>query len=179
MEMKQEQPYFYDIFKTHWGWFGLLGNENGLIRTCLPVAHKEAVQGRMLSDIPNAERSKTAFLMLETQIHYYYRGQPVDFSDVNVRLDGFSKFQQKVLAVLRTVKYGETVSYGQLAKLSGNPKAARAIGSVMAANPLPLIIPCHRVIRADGAPGDFSAPGGTETKIRMLNLENSMLSCRT
>ena len=72
---------------------------------------------------------------------------------------------------LRTVKYGKTVSYGDLARLIGNPKASRAIGSVMAQNPLPLIIPCHRVIKQDGSLGYFSGPGGVHTKQHMLKLE--------
>jgi methylated-DNA-[protein]-cysteine S-methyltransferase len=173
MEMKQEQPYFYDIFKTRWGWFGLLGCDGGLVRTQLSDTEKEAVKSRLLQGIEGSKRNITAFSILKTKILDYYQGKSVDFSDVKVHTAAFTPFQQKVLVALRAVKYGQTVSYGQLAKLSGNPKAARAIGSVMAANPLPLITPCHRVIRADGTPGDFSAPGGTNTKIRMLKLEKS------
>lgn len=169
--MEPKKKYQYDLFKTQWGWFVLLGNENGVIRTCLPVAHKEAIESRMLSDIPNAQRSKKEFSVLEKRIQDYYKSKPVDFSDVAVCLEGLSEFQQHVLSALRHVTYGKIVTYGQLAQLSGNPKAARAIGSVMAANPLPLIIPCHRVIKADGTIGHFSAPGGTNTKIRMLELE--------
>lgn len=164
---------YYNIFKTRWGWFGLLGNNEGLIRTCLPMPNKGDVKPRLLTDILKAKRSKTAFLVLETTIQDYYKGKQVDFSDVNVRLDGFSEFQQRVVAALRKVTRGNTISYGQLARITNNPKAARAIGSVMAANPLPLIIPCHRVIKADGTIGQFSAPGGANTKKRMLELEKS------
>jgi len=127
----------------------------------------------MLSDFPSAKWSKSPFLVLQRVIEDYYKGAPVDFSDVDVRLDGFSEFQRNVLTTLRTISYGKTVSYSQLAQLAGSPKAARAIGMVMAQNPLPLIIPCHRVIKADGSPGLFSAPGGTDTKTRMLDLEKS------
>jgi methylated-DNA-[protein]-cysteine S-methyltransferase len=167
------EEYQYAIFRTQWGWFGLLGSEQGLLRTCLPVAHKEAVQSRMLSDVPNAERSKKPFSVLKMEIESYYEGFPVDFGNVKVRFDGFSEFQRKVLTTLRTIRYGETVSYSQLAQLAGRPNAARAIGRVMAQNPLPLIIPCHRVIKADGSRGLFSAAGGADTKKRMLDLEKS------
>ena len=163
----------YNIFRTQWGWFGLLGNEKGLIRTCLPVAHKEAIHSRMLSDMPGAQRSKKAFSTLEKRIQAYYKGDRGDFQDVKIHLDGLSEFQQKVLSTLKTITYGKTVSYSELAKLAGNPNAARAIGAVMAQNPLPLIIPCHRVIKADGTAGLFSAAGGTTTKTRMLDLEKS------
>ena len=167
------EQYQYTIFRTQWGWFGLLGGEQGLLRTCLPVAHKEAVQSRMLSDIPNAERSKNAFSVLKIAIEDYYNGSPVDFDNVKVHLDGLSEFQRNVLTTLRTITYSKIVSYSQLAKFAGSPKAARAIGMVMAQNPLPLIIPCHRVIKADGSVGQFSAAGGTDTKKRMLDLERS------
>ena len=166
------KKYQYDIFKIRWGWFGLLGSEQGLLRTCLPIAHKEAVQSRMLTDIPSAQRSKNAFSVLQKAIEDYYKGVSVDFSDVEVCFDGLSEFQRTVLNSLRSVSYGKKVSYGQLAQLSCSPKAARAIGTVMAQNPLPLIIPCHRVIKADNTLGQFSASGGAKTKKRMLHLEN-------
>ncbi|MHC4882211.1 MAG: methylated-DNA--[protein]-cysteine S-methyltransferase [Planctomycetota bacterium] len=162
----------YNIFKTRWGWFGLLGNERGILRTYLPMASKESIQKRVLSDCPDAKPSKTAFSMLETRIRAYYEGNSDGFQDVGICLDDFTEFQQQVLTTLRKITYGKRISYGDLAKRAGRPGAARAIGSVMAANPLPLIIPCHRVIKADGSPGQFSAPGGIKIKKRMLGLEN-------
>ena len=168
------EQYRYTIFRTQWGWFGLLGGEQGLVRTCLPVARKEAVQSRLLSDIPSAERSKKAFSVLQKAIEDYYKGSPADFGNVEVYLGDTSDFQRKVLTTLQTISYGEMISYSQLAKLAGSPKAARAIGMVMAQNPLPLIIPCHRVIKADGSVGQFSAAGGTDTKKRMLDLERPL-----
>jgi O-6-methylguanine DNA methyltransferase len=167
------EQYQYDIFRTQWGWFGLLGCQQGLVRTCLPVAHKKAVQSRLLSDIPNAEWSKNAFSALKILIDDYYKGSRVDFSDVDVCLADYSEFQQRVLTSLQIISYGEIISYSQLASLTGSPKAARAVGRVMAQNPLPLIIPCHRVIKADGSPGQFTAPGGADTKKRMLDLEKA------
>ena len=166
--MKQ---YRYAIFRTQWGWFGLLGSERGIVRTYLPDAQKEAVQSRILSDFPGSKQTKTAFSALKKSIEDYYQGSPVDFGNVEVCLADSSEFQQRVLTTLRTISYGEIVSYSQLAKLAGSSKAVRAIGMVMAQNPLPLIIPCHRVIKADGSIGQFSAAGGTDTKKKMLNLE--------
>lgn len=167
--------YQYAIFRTHWGFFGLVGGEMGIVRTCLPVAHKEAIYSRMLSDLPNAQQSKKAFSALKKSIEAYYKGKVVDFSDVPVCLEGLSDFQQKVLLVLQKIKYGRSVTYGEMAEIAGSPRGARAIGSVMAINPVPLIIPCHRVIKADGSVGQFSAAGGTDTKIRMLKMEESNL----
>ncbi len=169
--MNDKNDIIYSIFKTRWGWFGLLGSEKGLIRTCLPVAFEEAAQRRLLSGITNPEPAKKAFRVLEKDILAYYKGKKIDFSDIPVCLNGMTAFQQEVLTALRSVKYGQTVSYGDIARLINNPKAARAIGTVMAQNPLPLIIPCHRVIKTDGSFGYFSAAGGVDTKKRMLELE--------
>lgn len=172
--MDSQKYYQYSLFKTRWGWFGILGCESGLLRTCLPMAFKEAAQRRLLSGIKDAVPAKNTFRRLEKDILAYYKGRYVDFSEIAVCLDGLTTFQQEVLAALRQVTYGHTVSYGELARRVKNPNAARAIGTVMAQNPLPLIIPCHRVIKTDGSLGYFSAAGGVDTKKRMLDLEKSV-----
>jgi len=173
--MTQQQNYFYSIFKTHWGWFGLLGSDKGLIRTCLPTAFKEATQQRILSGIPAAVPAPKTFRQLEEQIISYYKGHPADFSSAAVCLEGLTEFQQHILTILRTIKYGQTITYSELARLADCPRGARAIGAVMAVNPLPLIIPCHRVIKQDGSLGYFSAAGGVDTKKRMLELEKAAI----
>ena len=169
--MKQKQRANYDIFNTRWGWFGVLAYDGQLVRTRLADTEKEAVKNRLLQGIDGAERNKNAFLILKMRILDYYNGRPVDFDDVKVRLAALTPFQRDALTALRAVRYGQTITYIQLARMAGRPKAARAVGSVMAVNPLPLIIPCHRVIKSDGAIGHFSAFGGTNTKKRMLELE--------
>ena len=80
----------YNIFRTRWGWFGLLASEHRIMRTCLPMAHKGAVQSRLLLGVPNAKRPKTAFSVLETRIQAYYEGNSDSFQDVDVYLDGLS-----------------------------------------------------------------------------------------
>ena len=95
----------------------------------------------------------------------------MDFSKVPTDLRVRTDFQKKALNTLKTVKYGHIITYLDLAKKIGRPKAVRAIGQVMSVNPLPLIIPCHRVIRTDGSPGGFSASGGIRTKLKMLQIE--------
>ncbi|MCI0498388.1 MAG: methylated-DNA--[protein]-cysteine S-methyltransferase [Planctomycetales bacterium] len=169
--MEPQKQYQYSVFKTQWGWFGLLGCENGLVRTCLPVAFQEAVQQRLLSGIEGAVPAKKAYRPIEKDITAYYKGRYVDFGTVPVCLDGLTEFQRNILTILRIVTYGKTIGYGDLAQQSNCPRGARAIGTVMAINPLPLIIPCHRVIKQDGSLGYFSAAGGVDTKQRMLDLE--------
>ena len=81
-------------------------------------------------------------------------------------------FQRRVLKQCRLIPYGRTMSYGELAAKAGSPRAARAVGNCMAANNIPLLIPCHRVVCSDGRLGSFSAPGGTSMKRRLLAMES-------
>ena len=84
----------------------------------------------------------------------------------------FSRFQRRVLNQCRRVPCGATISYARLAAKAGYPGAARAVGNCMAGNPIPLIVPCHRVVCSDGRLGAYSAPGGTAMKRRLLALES-------
>lgn len=170
--MADPAEYQYDVFNTPWGWFGVLGCEKGLVRTHLPAADNKSVESRLLDGIEDAGHSKKHFTALKKVILAYYSGRAVEFKEFKVYIDGFTPFQQHVLAALRNVTYGNTTTYGDLARLCNSPRASRAVGAVMASNPMPLIIPCHRVIKADGTIGQFSAPGGKITKKRMLELEN-------
>jgi len=122
------------------------------------------------------ELDRTFFKMLQEQIAAYFEGNRIDFGpDIPVVLDGFSDFGTSVLSSCRDVKFGQTISYAELAKKSGRSGAGRAVGNALAKNPLPLIIPCHRVIRGDGKMGGFSAPGGISLKKKMLDLEHQAL----
>lgn len=106
----------------------------------------------------------------------YFEGKRVDFSRIPVDWAGFTPFQRSVLRALQMISYGKTISYDGLAELAGRPRAVRAAANAVANNPLPLIIPCHRVVRKDGALGGFSAPGGTTIKEKLLTLEHIDLS---
>lgn len=163
--------YYYTVFKTNWGWFGLLASERGLVRACLPEQDKKAVLAALLLGVAEATPAKYQLIEAENAVKDYYRGVPVNFSDMQVDLDGMTEFQRRVLGQLRKVKHGEVTTYGKLAEAAGAKGAARAIGGCMAKNPLPLIIPCHRVMGANGAETGFSGPGGVQTKARMLKLE--------
>ncbi len=113
-----------------------------------------------------------SFPRLEKAVIGYFTGKKYDFCKFSVTLGDSSPFFQKVYASLRQVKYGATITYKELAKKTGNPSAVRAVGSAMAHNPIPLIIPCHRVIQSNGGLGGFSAGGGVDLKKMMLDLEH-------
>ena len=161
----------YVIFRTRWGYFGLLGGEKGLVRSCLPVASSGEVKERLVVGGGMGKSDATVFGGLQAKIRAYFEGGCVDFSDTQVAFDGLGEFGAKVLTACGKVGYGQTISYGQLAKLAGRPTAGRAVGNILAKNPVPLIIPCHRVIRSDGKIGGFSAGGGSGLKKMMLELE--------
>ncbi|HUW20020.1 MAG TPA: methylated-DNA--[protein]-cysteine S-methyltransferase [Sedimentisphaerales bacterium] len=162
----------YTIFQTGWGHFGLVGNESGLRRTCLPMAQARQVESLLLESHPTALYDRRLFQTLRRQIIAYFDGACVNFNrDIPILLEGLSPFAHSVLTACRNVRYAETISYGELAAKVRCPKAARAIGGLLARNPTPLIIPCHRVVRGDGKIGGFSAAGGIPLKRRMLEIE--------
>ena len=97
-------------------------------------------------------------------------GHRQDFTDLPVDLSGLTPFQRQVAVVLRATKPGQTISYGEVALLAGRPGAARAVGQAVKANPILILVPCHRVVAAKG-PGGWSAFGTPERKARLLELE--------
>ena len=99
------------------------------------------------------------------------RGEADDLVDVLLDFDALPPFRRKVFEVVRTIPAGETMSYGEVAAAVGSPGAARAVGQALGRNPYPIVVPCHRVLAANGALHGFSAPGGIVTKRRMLEIE--------
>ena len=163
----------YTIFKTKWGWFGLVGTEYELLRTHLPAAEREEVKFRLLRNLRPAQYDKNFFKTVQEQIIAYFDGDYVNFSkDIPIALYIFSFFAKRVLTACRDIEFGQTISYLGLAKKLGRPIAFRAVGSALAKNPLPLIIPCHRVVRSDGKVGGFSA--GKNLKAKLLRHEQKL-----
>ncbi len=162
----------YWIFRTKWGYFGIAGTKDSLLRTLLPQAKRVDIKRQILKTFPSARSEKKPFKGVAKAVLEYFGGKKVDFRNAKVVLDSLSPFARKVLATCRTVGFGKVLSYSKLAKKAGQPKGARAAGTAMAKNPLPLIIPCHRVIRSDGKLGGFSAPGGVNTKKKLIDLEH-------
>ncbi|MFL5754738.1 MAG: methylated-DNA--[protein]-cysteine S-methyltransferase [Chloroflexota bacterium] len=100
-------------------------------------------------------------------------GQPADLLDVPLDEAGVDEFRREVYRVTRAIAPGTTRTYGEIARAIGRPDAAREVGVALARNPFPVIVPCHRVVAADGGLRGFSAPGGIATKRRMLELEGT------
>jgi methylated-DNA-[protein]-cysteine S-methyltransferase len=103
-------------------------------------------------------------------------GTPDDLADIPLDMAGVPDFQRRVYALARAIRPGSTLTYGELAaRLGVGPQGARAVGQALGANPFPIIVPCHRVVAAGHASGGFSAPGGTRTKLRLLEIERAPL----
>ena len=113
---------------------------------------------------------------LVKRLQAYAEGAKVNFDDVEVALDHASAFRRRVLAACRAIPRGETRTYGELALAAGAPRAARAVGTTMASNRVAIIVPCHRVVRAGGHLGGYSAPNGPTLKCRLLELEKARVS---
>jgi methylated-DNA-[protein]-cysteine S-methyltransferase len=165
----------YTIFSTAWGYFGLAANGKGLVRTCLPHKNRKTVEKYLLAGLESPQFNKDLLKPLQKQIIAYFAGKrsPRHPSSALCPLNLFdlSPFTRKVLGACMKIPAGKTVSYSQLAGMINKPRASRAVGSALARNPIPLIIPCHRVIHSDGSLGSFSAIGGTDTKKKLLALE--------
>ncbi|MFC1986152.1 methylated-DNA--[protein]-cysteine S-methyltransferase [Chloroflexota bacterium] len=157
-------------FNTDMGWVGILASARGLLGTTLPQrSAQEALL--LLGDSANqAACSPHLFDNLEERLKAFFSGHRVSFPD-KVDLSGATTFQREVWKTTRLIPYGETRSYLLVAEQSRRPKAVRAVGQALGRNPLPVIIPCHRVITSDGRLGGFS--GGLEMKESLLRLEAS------
>jgi methylated-DNA-[protein]-cysteine S-methyltransferase len=164
----------YLIFNTAGGFCGIGWNGVGITRFQLPARSAEATERNLLRRLPGAEPGTPAAPVLDAiaAVKRYFEGENVDFSGLRLDLDEQDEFFKQIYAAARRVAWGRTTTYGGLAKeLGAGPEAARDVGQAMAKNPIPLIIPCHRVLAAGGKVGGFSAPGGSAAKIRMLELE--------
>ncbi len=175
MNKTSNNKLFYAIFQTRWGFFGLAGRQNVLLRTVLPHSNEKIIENLLLKRVKDALPDKKFCQNLQQKIQSFFEGNPVDFNDIVIDINQFNHFTKDVLTACRAITFAETISYSQLAEKIGNRLAARAVGRALAQNPLPLIIPCHRVIHSDGSLGGFSAPGGSKLKARLLELESNCL----
>jgi methylated-DNA-[protein]-cysteine S-methyltransferase len=164
----------YLVFETANGFCAIAWNDAGVTRFRLPDSSADAAERHLLRRLPDAAPGTAPQPVADaiTAAKRYFAGEKVDFSDVALDLGEQDELSARIYAAARRVGYGETTTYGALAKqLGGDWDMARDVGQAMAKNPVPLIIPCHRVLAAGGKVGGFSAPGGTDSKKRMLELE--------
>ena len=162
------------VFETSAGFCGIAWSDAGITGFRLPDRSAAAV-ARRLTGAPAEPPAVVAEAV--SAARRYFAGEVTDFAGFPVEITGPNPFFRAVYAAVRRLGWGETTTYGALAReLGAGPEAARDVGQAMAQNPVPLIIPCHRVLAAGNRVGGFSAPGGATAKARMLALEGVIVA---
>ena len=164
----------FQLFETEAGFAAIGWNGNGVSAFRLPARTAAEAERSLKRRLPAAVLAEppAAIARVIVDAKRYFAGERVDFEAVPVDLGKQDEFFERVYGLVRKLGWGETTNYGSLAKaLGAGPEFARDVGQAMAKNPVPLIIPCHRVTAAHGKIGGFSAPGGSFSKARMLELE--------
>lgn len=170
----------YALFDTAIGPCGLVWGEAGITNAVLPEADLEATRARLLRRTPSAvetEPPPEIAAAIEAVRELFVGGQR-DLIDLRLDLSAVSDFQRQVYAIARAIPPGETLTYGEIARRLGGVGLSREVGQAMGRNPIPIIVPCHRVMAANGGTGGFSAPGGVDTKLKMLTIEKARISAQ-
>ncbi len=163
----------YTLVKTTWGYLGFACRNDRLVRFILPGPTKSSIINLLRTEFPAGEFNPDLLPNLKESIIAYFHGKSVKF-DCQVDISWAAPFSRKVYQTCTKIPIGSTTSYASLAEKAGSPHAARAVGSIMAVNRTPLIIPCHRVLRSDGKLGGFSALGGKDLKKTLISHESKI-----
>lgn len=167
--MSANEVFDYAAFPSEFGWIAICGKGNVLARVSAgydsPQAAVRALNVAISLDKSNWNRA------LQSRLKAFAKGKRDDFLDVAIDTSHLTPFAQAVIERCRRIPFGETLSYGELAAQTGAPRGGRAVGNVMRTNCLPLVVPCHRVVLADGRLGNYSSPRGNVMKERLLTME--------
>ncbi len=167
------------VFSTELGWMAILGFAGELEALTFghgsPDAALQTLAGPRQLEAESRRWNESLIRGLEA----YARGKRQTFVDIPIAWHFCTAFQREVMEACRRIPWGKVVSYGELARRAGHPGAARAVGQCMANNRIPLVVPCHRVVGADGRLRGYSAVGGLETKRRLLALEGTAVPTGT
>jgi len=188
------------VFNTEMGWMGIAGTSAGICKVTLPIPDKafafiaitdeESYEHGTVHRMINRTSFSHVFMNLMSENNEspeengllsdvkdamikYFKGERVDFP-FPLDLKGYTKFQKDVWKATRNIPYGELRNYGWVASQIGKPKSARAVGQALGANPIPIIIPCHRVVASDGSLHGFT--GGLELKEKLIALERGLVN---
>jgi methylated-DNA-[protein]-cysteine S-methyltransferase len=171
----------FTLFQTAIGYCGIVWSGRGIAGVRIAEKREQSARNRIVrrypgalevSPPPDAQRVVTDIVAL-------LNGEAKDLSSVALDFDGVPDFNRRVYDVARTIRPGETISYGEIAARFGDRGLARDVAQALSQNPIPIIVPCHRVLAAGGKMGGFSAPGGVRTKLRMLSIEGARYGAPT
>src|SRR4051812_11496081 len=165
----------FTLFETALGPCGVAWGPRGIVGVQLLERDAARMRARLARRHPGAqegpppERVARAIAAMRALL----AGERRELSDVALDMEAVGAFEQRVYAVARAIPPGATLSYGEVAARIGEPRAAREVGQALGRNPFPIVVPCHRVVGAGGKTGGFSAPGGRDTKLRLLRIEGA------
>lgn len=160
------------VFKTRLGWIGIAWNPRGIVALNLPRPSRAMALRDLQNEYAFARVVARAPEKIVRELHEYMEGQRRRF-DLPLDWSAIQPFQRAVLQAANQIPFGETRSYGWIAKQIGKPGASRAVGQALGANPIPIILPCHRVIASNGGLGGYG--GGLPLKIKLLRLEGAIV----
>jgi methylated-DNA-[protein]-cysteine S-methyltransferase len=165
------------LFDTPLGRCALVWRGEAIVGASLPERDDRAMRRSLAGRFPGAvEADPPSFVRAAAdRIGRHFAGEPNDFSDLPLDFSAASAFERAVYAAALAIPCGETRTYGDLADAVGQPQAAQAVGVALGRNPVPILVPCHRILAGGGRSGGFSAPGGVATKFRILEIERAKL----
>jgi methylated-DNA-[protein]-cysteine S-methyltransferase len=158
----------YTVIDTEMGWVAVMSSEKGLVATTLPQRSVQYALMALGRDIGDAVEDPRSLKDITVRLQAYFQGEFIEFHD-KIDPQG-TPFQKQVWAVTRRITYGQTQSYLWVAREIKRPLSARAVGQALGANPLPIIVPCHRVLASSGKLGGFG--GGLDMKQKLLQMES-------
>jgi methylated-DNA-[protein]-cysteine S-methyltransferase len=165
----------FALFETAIGRCGIAWAERGLVGLWLPESDERRTRSRILRRLPDAgEADPPADVRAAVdEIVALLSGDPRDLRGIPLDFAGVPEFPRRVYEIARSIPPGQTLTYGEIASRLGDRARAREVGQALARNPFPIVVPCHRVLAANGRSGGFSAPGGVSTKLRLLEIEGA------
>jgi methylated-DNA-[protein]-cysteine S-methyltransferase len=168
----------YTLFETAIGWAGIAWNDVGLTGVYLPERDPENVRRGFLRRLPEAVEGEAPANLrgVIDAIRALLAGGKADLTGAPLDLARTAEFDARVYEIARSIPPGETLTYGEIATRLGDRLLARDVGQALGRNPLPIVVPCHRVTAAGGKPGGFSARGGQDTKLKLLAIEGVHLA---
>ncbi|SNT67604.1 methylated-DNA-[protein]-cysteine S-methyltransferase [Amphiplicatus metriothermophilus] len=164
-------------FETAFGWCGLAWGRSGLLAVAFPQDARAAVRRRLAARAPGAAEDAAPpapIRRLAGDIAAHLGGDLRALAEVDLDMTGLPAFDRAVYGEALAIPPGRTRTYGEIARALGDVAPARRVGQALGRNPFPLVVPCHRVVGADGTMTGFSAPGGAEAKRRLLRLEGAL-----
>ena len=163
------------VFDTSLGACGIAWGEHGITGAQLPQVHATGTRSRMRHRFPGIDElaPPPEVAALIEAIQALLQGEKRDLSAAPLDFSGVPAFHRRVYEIALQIQPGHVLSYGEIARRLGDPSAARAVGQALGSNPFAPIVPCHRVLAANGRAGGFSAHGGADTKLKMLAIEGA------